>query len=279
MTDVQIVRFQFRRGTAAAMASVNEVLLQGEGGFEYDTGKLKIGDGVTHYNSLPYFGGGTSTSGVNHQTGTAYTLRASDENLTVLADNASPFTLTIPTDASATIAVGAKFPYTQYGAGALTIAAQSGVTVHSANGMGVVARYDGGVAEKIGANEWQLWNGPLLATVATSGSYADLTGKPTIPGVTASNEQTGTSYVLVASDASKQVRVTNASAISVTIPASSTTALPLYTPIPVIQGGAGKITILGASGVTLETPAGTATSATGDFRMLYQRATDIWIVA
>ena len=53
-------RLQLRHDTAANWSSVGNtlVLLAGEFAYETDTGKLKIGDGVTPWNSLPYFGGG-----------------------------------------------------------------------------------------------------------------------------------------------------------------------------------------------------------------------------
>ena len=54
--SIQASRIQFRRGTAAALAAVNEVLLNGEMGIETDTGKYKIGDGTTTWNSLTYAG-------------------------------------------------------------------------------------------------------------------------------------------------------------------------------------------------------------------------------
>lgn len=50
-------KLQLRRGTAAQWAAANPVLAQGEPGFEYDTGKLKYGDGATAWNSLTYAGG------------------------------------------------------------------------------------------------------------------------------------------------------------------------------------------------------------------------------
>lgn len=43
---------QNRRGTAAQWAAANPILAVGEPGYETDTGVLKIGDGVTAYNSL-----------------------------------------------------------------------------------------------------------------------------------------------------------------------------------------------------------------------------------
>ena len=57
MTRKDIIKF--RRGTAAEWTASEpqpggEVLRLGEPGWEKDTGKLKIGDGVTPWNSLPY---------------------------------------------------------------------------------------------------------------------------------------------------------------------------------------------------------------------------------
>lgn len=46
-----------RRGTAADWTSANPTLASGEGGFETDTKKLKLGDGSTAWNSLAYIGG------------------------------------------------------------------------------------------------------------------------------------------------------------------------------------------------------------------------------
>lgn len=55
-------RFRLRRGTSEAWARVNPVLLYGEPGFEKDTNKLKIGDGVKAWNDLPYLTEGYSIS-------------------------------------------------------------------------------------------------------------------------------------------------------------------------------------------------------------------------
>lgn len=45
---------QLRRDTSSAWGLANPILLNGEPGFENDTNKLKIGDGTTAWNSLPY---------------------------------------------------------------------------------------------------------------------------------------------------------------------------------------------------------------------------------
>jgi hypothetical protein len=50
-------RIQFRRDTSANWTTNNPILLQGEFGYELDTGLAKIGDGQTAWSSLEYFGG------------------------------------------------------------------------------------------------------------------------------------------------------------------------------------------------------------------------------
>ena len=47
-------RIQLRRGGAQEWANSNPTLAQGELGIELDTGRFKIGDGVTAWNSLRY---------------------------------------------------------------------------------------------------------------------------------------------------------------------------------------------------------------------------------
>jgi hypothetical protein len=58
-----VTQIQLRRGTAAQWTSTNPTLASGEQGFETDTGKFKIGNGSTAWNSLAYAAGtGTVTS-------------------------------------------------------------------------------------------------------------------------------------------------------------------------------------------------------------------------
>ena len=57
-----MAKIKFRRDTAATWTEANPVLAQGEPGFEHNTGRLKIGDGVTAWNSLAYSGGSGSGS-------------------------------------------------------------------------------------------------------------------------------------------------------------------------------------------------------------------------
>jgi len=47
---------QFKRGTASRWKELNLVLEAGQPGFVTDENRLKIGDGVTAWNDLPYIG-------------------------------------------------------------------------------------------------------------------------------------------------------------------------------------------------------------------------------
>lgn len=61
-----MTKIQLRRDTSTNWSSTNPVLASGEPAYETDTGKFKIGDGTTAYNSLPYKGEG---GGVEDYTG------------------------------------------------------------------------------------------------------------------------------------------------------------------------------------------------------------------
>lgn len=63
------VEIQYRRGTAAQWAFVNPILATGEPGYETDTGKFKVGNGSTAWNSLVYSSGPTGPTGSIGNTG------------------------------------------------------------------------------------------------------------------------------------------------------------------------------------------------------------------
>ena len=63
-----VTQIQIRRGTAAQWTSANPTLAAGEWGYETDTGKVKIGNGSTAWNSLGYTGAG-DIEGVTASTG------------------------------------------------------------------------------------------------------------------------------------------------------------------------------------------------------------------
>jgi hypothetical protein len=58
------IQIQLRRGTASQWTAANTLLAQGEIGLETDTSKLKLGDGVTVWNSLGYYGASAAVTSV-----------------------------------------------------------------------------------------------------------------------------------------------------------------------------------------------------------------------
>jgi len=59
------VQIQLRRGTSSDWTNVNPTLGNGEIGVEYDSGKFKLGNGTSNWNSLQYFT--TIVSGSTYQ--------------------------------------------------------------------------------------------------------------------------------------------------------------------------------------------------------------------
>lgn len=57
LAEVQLRYPKLKQRKAASWAQLNEVLRAGEPGYERDTNRLKIGDGVTPWNELSYYGG------------------------------------------------------------------------------------------------------------------------------------------------------------------------------------------------------------------------------
>lgn len=66
MATVISTTFKLKRGTAARWAEVNPILEAGEPGFVYDENRLKVGDGVSHWNDLPYIDGKREVSNYDY---------------------------------------------------------------------------------------------------------------------------------------------------------------------------------------------------------------------
>jgi hypothetical protein len=91
------------------------------------------------------------------------------------------------------------------------------------------------------------------------------------------NAQTGTTYTLVLTDSAKFVTLSNASAITLTVPTNASVAFPTGTQINIMQLGAGQVTISGA-GVTLRSAGSKLkTSAQYAVATLVKIATDEWV--
>lgn len=144
------------------------------------------------------------------------------------------------------------------------------------------------IAEIEAALEAALAGGiPAHASMHAPGGADALTGYATIDAnskVTASetsayiNSQSD-SYTLVLADAGKLIKMTKSSASNLTVPPNSSVAFPTGTEIEILEYGAGQVTIVAGSGVTLRS-AGSALKIAAQYASvsLKKLGTDEWAV-
>jgi hypothetical protein len=89
------------------------------------------------------------------------------------------------------------------------------------------------------------------------------------------NAQTGTTYTLVLTDNGRLVTLSNAAAITLTVPTNASVAFATGAVINIQQIGAGQVTVAGAAGVTLN-GTGTKTRAQWSAASLVKTNTDTW---
>lgn len=89
---------------------------------------------------------------------------------------------------------------------------------------------------------------------------------------------TTTAYTLVLGDAGKYVTLSNASAVTLTVPTNASVAFDVGTVVNLVQLGAGQVTIAGASGVTVNSE-GSKLKLKGQYAVasLLKTATNTWV--
>jgi hypothetical protein len=93
------------------------------------------------------------------------------------------------------------------------------------------------------------------------------------------NTQTGTTYTLIAGDAGDLVTLTNAAAITLTVPTNAAVPFAIGTQITIAQSGAGQVTVAGAVGVTVNAADGYLKLRTQwSAGTLIKTATNSWIL-
>lgn len=86
-----------------------------------------------------------------------YTLQISDAGKTVLANSASPLTVTVPADTTVNFPNGTQINIIQYGTGKVTISPSAGVTIKSKySNRSISTQYAGSYLLKADSNEWLL---------------------------------------------------------------------------------------------------------------------------
>lgn len=117
-----------------------------------------------------------------------------------------------------------------------------------------------------------------IAIADVASLQTTLDAKETLGEVSAINAQTGTTYTFVLTDKGKLVTLSNAGAITLTVPTNASVAFPVKSSIKIAQLGAGQVTISGA-GVTFRSR-GAALKLTAQYggAELIKIATDEWLV-
>lgn len=299
------VQIQTRNGTAAQWTSANPTLMVGEIGAETDTGRFKIGNGSTAWNSLTY-AASAKWQGA-YSAGTAYVV-----NDVVSYNNSSYICIlnstgNLPTNAtywSLLALAGTNGTNGTNGTSFIWRGAYNGATAYVAND---VVSYNNSTYICIlastgnlptNATYWSLMAlagagdvvGPASSTDSVLAVYDGTTGKllknSTMAisnvGYIGSPQVSGgaTAYTLALADAGDHVYFTGGSTATLTVPTNATVAFPTGTTILVLNNNSGNLTISGA-GVTFQLANGTTgnrTVATKGMASLIKVATDTWWV-
>ena len=99
-----------------------------------------------------------------------------------------------------------------------------------------------------------------------------------VVGAIPPNAQTGTTYTLVLADANKLVTLSNASAITMTVPPNSSVAFSVGTRLDLAQIGAGQVTVAQGAGVTVSATPGLKFRAQYAGATLIKTGTDAWLL-
>jgi len=195
-------RMQQRRGTAAQWISTNSgagpVLNAGEMGWESDTNKFKIGDGVNNWTSLDYFSDINST--VNPAFGSSITFEGATANdfetTLAITDPTADRTITFP-DATGTVALTSDITVT---ASSTTTLSNKSISLGSNTVTSTLAQLntaisDADVATLAGTETLtnKTLTSPTLTTPnigVASGTSLTLTGDLTVQGTTTTIDST-----------------------------------------------------------------------------------------
>jgi hypothetical protein len=240
-------------------------------GVTYPTSTDYVKDGATAIEAVADgFDAAVAIPTYNTQTGTSYTFALLDAAKVVTSNNASAVTFTIPPQADVVWTTGATLTVANYGAGAVTIAGGSGVTV--TNAATTIAQYTSAKLIRTTSNAWT-----LIPFAGGGANYGTATG-----GSSSSITDGGISYTLLTFTSSGTLTVTKAGLFDVLIQAASGAGGSTTTTLHSSGGaGGGSVTIstiylsanqtitLGAGGVAASGANGTTGGKTSLGSILY----------
>jgi hypothetical protein len=125
----------------------------------------------------------------------------------------------------------------------------------------------------VGSNQIVNVAAPTANSHAATKEYVD--NANTAYGV---NAQTGTTYTLQLSDAGKFITLTNASPVTLTVPAESSVNFAVGTRISLAQIGAGQVTVVAAGGVSISADPGLKIAVQNGGAELVKLGADWWLL-
>jgi len=134
--------------------------------------------GDLHMTGDQYLNGGTireQTVDVNDEVGTTYTYVIGDAGQYTRHNNASAITVTVPPNASVAFPVGTIITTIQVGAGQVTFAEGSGVTINSTEGLSLRRQWSAAQLVKTATDTWDLIGDLEPSSTTSSGVAGDTT--------------------------------------------------------------------------------------------------------
>lgn len=151
------------------------------------------------------------------------------------------------------------------------------------NGLSAGANFDAGALGSADIADGAISTNKIAASVtlttpnigAATGISLSLTGN--IVFHTGTTTATG-SYTLLLGDDSKIVEIASATAVNLNVPLNSSVAFPIGTAITILQTGAGQITVVPVSGVTINSTPGLKIRTQWSAASLIKRAENTWVL-
>lgn len=234
----------------------------------------------------------------NVQSGSTYSLVASDVGKLIEFTNNGAVTFTIPTNATVPFNVGDRVDVLLASTGSVTISPVAGVTVNAEGGLYTISsQWSKFTLIKRETDSWvvtgagmqvqtiEIEDGAVTSAKIANGTIvnADISATAAIDlsklaDATIVN-QTSSSYTLVLTDKNKFIKMDVATANTVTIPTNASVAFPVGSQIHIIQYGIGKTQVIPVSGtVTIYATPGQFLRAQYSSATLLKCDTNIWML-
>lgn len=292
---------KLRRGLSSDWTVVNPILAEGEFGYELDTRNFKIGDGSTTWNLLEYVidtndrlpdASGLTDNQILLSFGGEWTvveLPSSLPNPAGLPDgkmlgvvSEEWVVVDAPISGGGTGYLGRKnfvstAGQTEFALDAVDldviVVTLNGITLDSIDYTLAGSTLTLDEPTVLGDGVSVFWNSD-----GTPPPSEPVVGPPGPPGgAEIINNQTGTNYTLLITDAQKFIRMSNAAASTLTVPLNSSVAFPVGTVIKGSQSGAGQVTLTPVGGVTINATPGLKVAAQYGVFALVKVDTDTWL--